>query len=153
MVSKGTPIAEAAETIAKNNGRNGEAFAEAVRFGAVGTGGQTSEVAEAFEEVGSRLPFLNKPQGFVNNSATRQSFRAASNIEDTLRGTLFMDRIIKGSTSDQALADVAKFHFDYDDLSQAERQIARRVVPFYTCLLYTSPSPRDATLSRMPSSA
>ena len=25
--------------------------------------------------------------------------------------------------------------------------------PFYTCLLYTSPSPRDATLSRMPSSA
>ena len=25
--------------------------------------------------------------------------------------------------------------------------------PIYTCLLYTSPSPRDATLSRMPSSA
>ena len=24
---------------------------------------------------------------------------------------------------------------------------------FYLCLLYTSPSPRDATLSRMPSSA
>ena len=27
------------------------------------------------------------------------------------------------------------------------------VVPSWTCLLYTSPSPRDATLSRMPSSA
>ena len=26
-------------------------------------------------------------------------------------------------------------------------------VPLITCLLYTSPSPRDATLSRMPSSA
>ena len=26
-------------------------------------------------------------------------------------------------------------------------------VEFYICLLYTSPSPRDATLSRMPSSA
>ena len=26
-------------------------------------------------------------------------------------------------------------------------------MPGYTCLLYTSPSPRDATLSRMPSSA
>ena len=25
--------------------------------------------------------------------------------------------------------------------------------PFFSCLLYTSPSPRDATLSRMPSSA
>ena len=148
MVSKGTPIAEAAETIAKNNGRNGEAFAEAVRFGAVGTGGQTSEVADAFEEVGSKLPFLNKPQGFVNNSATRQSFRAASNIEDTLRGTLFMDRIIKGSTPDQALADVAKFHFDYDDLSQAERQIARRVVPFYTWSRKNFPLQLEGMLTR-----
>ena len=29
----------------------------------------------------------------------------------------------------------------------------KRVVMDYYCLLYTSPSPRDATLSRMPSSA
>ena len=29
----------------------------------------------------------------------------------------------------------------------------RRDFHGYTCLLYTSPSPRDATLSRMPSSA
>ena len=28
-----------------------------------------------------------------------------------------------------------------------------REIAFYGCLLYTSPSPRDATLSRMPSSA
>ena len=27
------------------------------------------------------------------------------------------------------------------------------ITDFYNCLLYTSPSPRDATLSRMPSSA
>ena len=34
--------------------------------------------------------------------------------------------------------------------------VANAIGPFvtiYTCLLYTSPSPRDATLSRMPSSA
>ena len=30
---------------------------------------------------------------------------------------------------------------------------ARDVQLLYSCLLYTSPSPRDATLSRMPSSA
>ena len=35
-------------------------------------------------------------------------------------------------------------YLDYD-----ERKIATNI----TCLLYTSPSPRDATLSRMPSSA
>ena len=29
----------------------------------------------------------------------------------------------------------------------------QKVIQTYFCLLYTSPSPRDATLSRMPSSA
>ena len=33
------------------------------------------------------------------------------------------------------------------------REVRRRVHHRVTCLLYTSPSPRDATLSRMPSSA
>ena len=34
-----------------------------------------------------------------------------------------------------------------------ERRAARFGVPFNGCLLYTSPSPRDRTRSRMPSSA
>ena len=33
------------------------------------------------------------------------------------------------------------------------KQIDLAIEQFNTCLLYTSPSPRDATLSRMPSSA
>ena len=37
-----------------------------------------------------------------------------------------------------------------DDRAKAMENLGARV---YTCLLYTSPSPRDATLSRMPSSA
>ena len=32
-------------------------------------------------------------------------------------------------------------------------KLTRKEIDGYTCLLYTSPSPRDATLSRMPSSA
>ena len=32
-------------------------------------------------------------------------------------------------------------------------QLREAIARFYACLLYTSPSPRDATLSRMPSSA
>ena len=41
--------------------------------------------------------------------------------------------------------DVRPFAFGEDDLSL--------MGDYYACLLYTSPSPRDATLSRMPSSA
>ena len=35
----------------------------------------------------------------------------------------------------------------------SEVQLMQAMGGSYTCLLYTSPSPRDATLSRMPSSA
>ena len=50
--------------------------------------------------------------------------------------------------------------FDSDVLASGLTCDSREVKPNYifaalpgTCLLYTSPSPRDATLSRMPSSA
>ena len=46
------------------------------------------------------------------------------------------------------------------DVARTERldgdthaSILKPTLPFWSCLLYTSPSPRDATLSRMPSSA
>jgi len=40
---------------------------------------------------------------------------------------------------------------DYCDRDQYP--LAREVTPDYVCLLYTSPSPRDLSTSRMPSSA
>ena len=36
---------------------------------------------------------------------------------------------------------------------EAEAHLFHKDDDLFTCLLYTSPSPRDATLSRMPSSA
>ena len=39
------------------------------------------------------------------------------------------------------------------NLNKVLSQFNRRVDLFYACLLYTSPSPRDGLLSRMPSSA
>ena len=47
--------------------------------------------------------------------------------------------------ADQGKADAVAF----GDIDKAPEERARGI----TCLLYTSPSPRDATLSRMPSSA
>ena len=39
-------------------------------------------------------------------------------------------------------------------LEQVFKQIDKKIkIKFYICLLYTSPSPRDRTRSRMPSSA
>ena len=49
-------------------------------------------------------------------------------------------KVIGGSSSINGMVYVRGHAFDYDTWSEI-------------CLLYTSPSPRDATLSRMPSSA
>ena len=48
--------------------------------------------------------------------------------------------------------------FAYDCLVQFlhhrdDQEVENEILECYDCLLYTSPSPRDATLSRMPSSA
>ena len=45
------------------------------------------------------------------------------------------------------------YNIDKDDVYWAASDIGWVVGHSYICLLYTSPSPRDATLSRMPSSA
>ena len=49
----------------------------------------------------------------------------------------------------------SEYNWDDDDFFQEEEvtEIRNISTPYNICLLYTSPSPRDATLSRMPSSA
>ena len=69
------------------------------------------------------------------------------------------------SRNDQVALDVRLYLRDttiqvidqLNNLTKSFVEIAEKhqadIIPGYTCLLYTSPSPRDATLSRMPSSA
>ena len=44
-------------------------------------------------------------------------------------------------------------HVDKDSREHFETRTHRRIIDIYSCLLYTSPSPRDRSISRMPSSA
>ena len=59
--------------------------------------------------------------------------------------------VLKNIKVDQAVKPKEKF----DDEAQKEFLKGAKIAyeTIITCLLYTSPSPRDATLSRMPSSA
>ena len=52
----------------------------------------------------------------------------------------------------EAGADLIIVSRTLNDLNKVKKQI-NKLKRKCTCLLYTSPSPRDATLSRMPSSA
>ena len=80
---------------------------------------------------------------------------------------LIGDELLSGRTQDTNLAVIAKFleplgvqvgearilSDEADIISGAVKEFSERFDYVFTCLLYTSPSPRDATLSRMPSSA
>ena len=61
---------------------------------------------------------------------------------------------------DNIVSDISKLKFVYDDVNDLSAWIDITIINrlnqklnLMACLLYTSPSPRDATLSRMPSSA
>ena len=68
-----------------------------------------------------------------------------ASVEGSLK-VLTMDG--KGGGSFETAVTAAKPSSDVADVKPADLGAI-----LYTCLLYTSPSPRDATLSRMPSSA
>ena len=69
--------------------------------------------------------------------------------------TTLVDGLLKQSGTFKAHQEVEDRVMDSMDLEK-ERGItitAKNTAVFYNCLLYTSPSPRDRSLSRMPSSA
>ena len=66
---------------------------------------------------------------------------------DTIKSSGDIDKLISGSSASDRLDYV------YDAVSLTKKALSGRVPLIGFCLLYTSPSPRDATLSRMPSSA
>ena len=72
-----------------------------------------------------------------------------------LARTVWQDYVLgienKNSDQDETMAETLIKFFDDFDMEQLSDRLERS--RRYGCLLYTSPSPRDATLSRMPSSA
>ena len=54
---------------------------------------------------------------------------------------------------DVDVADVTRFLYSEEGEAFLKESINGNYHPYYSCLLYTSPSPRDTPISRMPSSA
>ena len=82
-----------------------------------------------------------------------------------VKGVNFVDLIDAGDPVEQAkiynaegadelcFLDITASSDDRETLFEVVKKTAENCFIPLTCLLYTSPSPRDATLSRMPSSA
>jgi len=74
----------------------------------------------------SRVPFAT--QGRTINKA----FAAGKAVENNARLALFIERLAKGDSVEDAASMVRKALFDYADLSAFEREGLKRLMPFYT---------------------
>ena len=97
-------------------------------------------------------------QVHITSTAEHDIMRAADYIEFTLKNPNAADNLLDAATEQiGSLADLPqKFHLVDDPVLASwgiRFVIINNYLAFYTCLLYTSPSPRDMRRSRMPSSA
>ena len=88
---------------------------------------------------------MKKLIGFVAITLALVTYNSSKHEHTELCNGYFPD----GWNETRSQDGFANFGTSYSDFTDA----VNRIESIYTCLLYTSPSPRDATLSRMPSSA
>ena len=131
----------------------------------VGAGSAALNAALSAKEQGSKVLVLEKAPEHLrggNSYFTGGLFRFAySGLEEIVNllpevGTEEQDRIDVGSYDNSDFyADVMRVTegLSNPDLLQILVSESYPTMIWMSCLLYTSPSPRDATLSRMPSSA
>lgn len=74
-----------------------------------------------------------------NNRLQRLNRKGATGVENNLRGTLAFDRIKKGASIEDALGAVAKYHFQYDEVSPFFRNYVKRAIPFATWSRFNLP--------------
>lgn len=106
-----------------------------------------SEYRQAFSEM-RRVGLLDSSTGrdFADvaekasqNRVLAANRRASTAVENNLRGTLFLDRMLKGASAEDALGAVGKYHFFYDETSPFFRSFVKRAVPFATWSRFNFP--------------
>jgi len=70
--------------------------------------------------------------GSTEWAAVNKAFAAGKTVENNARLALFIERLSKGDSVEDAAFMVRKALFDYADLSAVEREGLKRLIPFYT---------------------
>ena len=100
-----------------------EAARKLVGAGAARSGYTSRELRELASSGEKKLKLPKSP------GAVRRAFL---NREDLPRLATAIHAVREGATWEEAAAKVADVHFDYADLTPFERNVARRIMPFYT---------------------
>lgn len=60
-------------------------------------------------------------------------------VENNGRWALYLDRVMKGSSYEEAAQATKKWHFDYRNLTEIEKKLFRNVLPFYAWTRFAAP--------------
>ena len=99
--------------------------------GIFGEGQYGGDIARRMEDViqgASRNPITLS----TKNPILQGGFKMGQTIEDNARIALYIDQLNKGASLDKAATHVRKYLFDYGDVSPFEKNVAKRLLPFYT---------------------
>jgi|GEM_PF-6164526 len=80
------------------------------------------------------------------NTAFELNRNLGGHIEDIHRLSTFIDRVKKGDSFMDAAKMVKKIHFDYNELTDIEREGFRRLIPFYSWTRFNTPYIIDRVL-------
>jgi hypothetical protein len=75
----------------------------------------------------------------TNNKFVRGGRSIAATIENNFRLGAFIDGIKKGMTSEDAALHMKKMFYDYSELNAFERNVMRRIFPFYSWMRHNIP--------------
>ncbi|MDA0707468.1 MAG: hypothetical protein O2963_00105 [Proteobacteria bacterium] len=88
----------------------------------------TPRISQATERLGGPIDAASRAVGTV----FKKGADVGSFLETNARLTHFIDKIDKGFISEEAAKSVKKFLFDYTELTDFEKNVMKRLVPFYT---------------------
>ena len=75
----------------------------------------------------------------TNNPMLKANRAAGQIVENNGRWALYLDRLMKGSSFEEAAQATKKWHFDYRNLTNTEKLIFRNVLPFYAWTRFAAP--------------
>jgi hypothetical protein len=97
-------------------------------FGQGQYGGDISRTLESQIAGGNKNPFTLA----TSNPILQGGFKLGQTVEDNARIALFIDQLNKGASFDKAGNHVRKYLFDYGDVNPFEKDVLKRLMPFYT---------------------
>lgn len=129
-----------------------DAFSQMERLGVIGGGSQGVQIADAGEGavtrgiLGERFKAIDPTS--LDFKPLQLNHAAGEGVENLVRGTQFLDWYMKTGDAEEAARRVLETHYDHLNMSEFERRVVRRIIPFYSWMRNNFPAQLELAVAR-----